>query len=135
MSNNITDNPKFIELGEMGKDGTVGGDGAGQSWSRRFAAVEPDGGYTVVTVYAYPVDMRERFSDDEREVQWDVECMTETACYHAKKEYDDDSSEPFATDYDYTYPFDVALDPNTEEFAEECAQGFLKNRVAAWMYA
>ena len=62
-------------LTEVERDGTVGGDGAGESWSFQY---EDDNG-TVWTHYVYPVYMPERFPDwAERETasDWDVESVS-----------------------------------------------------------
>lgn len=122
------------ELGEFSEDGVVGGDGAGQSWSRRFAWTNlVTGKYIVVTEYVYPVNMLERFGDDEDRVEWDVENQSVIETYPSKDEYDPDE-EAEDVEYGYNYPFDVPLNPNTEAFAKEAAQNWLCNHIQPWMY-
>lgn len=123
------------ELGEFGEDGVVGGDGAGQAWSRRFAWTNSvTGKYIVVTEYVYPVNMRERFNDDQDRIEWDVENQSVGEIYASKADFEANEGEPEDTEYDYNYPFDVAIDPNTEEFAEDAAQNWLRNHIQLWMY-
>lgn len=48
----------------VAKDGEVGGDGAGESWSVRWIKSLPDGTFAAVTSYYYPVDSSARGDGD-----------------------------------------------------------------------
>ena len=59
-------------------DGVVGGDGAGESISRRFSAELADGTFIIITSYYYPVNVGERFGEDREDAAtFDVENATE----------------------------------------------------------
>lgn len=96
--------------------GTVGGDGAGESWSRRFTKRNDDGTFAVITSYYYPVNIGERYSEDEREdaALFDVENMTE---FLVCTSLEDPGGTEVWTRYDYSAPCDFAFDTEAEAFA------------------
>ena len=131
MSDTINTMTNAEELGELVYGGTYGGDGSCEAYSRRFTWFNKDGKYIVITEYVYPVDMRARQHEDVV-VVWDVEMMSEIATYESKEDYDNNVEPEY--DYEYTYPFDVAIKPNTYEAAKNAAEAFTTNRLAVWMY-
>lgn len=91
--------------------GTVGGDGAGESWSRRFTRDNGDGTWTVRTSYYYPVDIAERFGEDrvQEGFPFDIESMWESIdCTDPADPGGTETAAPGA-EYEYDYPEALAF--------------------------
>lgn len=106
------------------RDGVVGGDGAGQSWSVRFA--HPDYPRHTLTIYVYVIDWFEK--DPQRAPgmldQWDVERMTSYDQWD--RPWNGDDAVVIDGEYDWDYPFDI---PPT---SEEQAEAFAKAHAEDW---
>lgn len=125
----------FVEDGEMGFDGQmIGGDGSGDALSRRFIWERPCGMVDVVTVYAYAVDMWERFNiaDDEQATEeacprWAVESYTVSESFDSLANYragEYPSVEDDASEYEYIEHF---IGPKTEDEANAMAREWLES--------
>lgn len=103
--------------------GTVGGEGAGESFERRFTAKLPDGTYAVVTSYYYPVNIGERWGEEREDAAaFDVENMTiATIC----TDVDDVGGTEVTSEIDYDFPAycSFLLEADAITYAEGAARG------------
>lgn len=116
----------YEEVGEMCPDGTVGGDGAGESQSRRWKRLRPDGNWDLVTVYGYAVDTEERNLPPVDGRKWIAEVCTETMVCT-------DPQEPGSTEVTCDYDYDDAVTAfayETEERALEVALNRVRSITA-----
>lgn len=117
----------YTEVGEMTPDGTVGGDGAGDSMSRRWQRQREDGNWDLVTVYAYAVFGPDRgWGEEDEEKPWHAEMSTETLICR-------DPEEPGSTEEwsDTRYDSDVsAFAYDTEAQAKDIAVAALRRTEA-----
>ena len=90
-------------------DGTVGGDGAGESVSVRYRAAEKPG--SLITAYWYTVDLRMRSDDQDDEYPWDVEEMVE---YLVCDDPDEPGSTEIWSDYKYDNPLGLSFKTEAE---------------------
>ena len=106
------------------RGGVVGGDGAGESWSVRFA--HRDYPRHTVTVYLYPVDFNERWGSgeatDEGGAHYDVEEFV--AFEYWDGPWSADESSVIDADHEQDYRNDLAL---TEEMAEALAKSLAED--------
>ena len=109
---------------EPQRDGTVGGDGAAECWSARWGKRNSDGTFALITSYYYPVDMRERYGDDDEDqsrfgdTPFDVELQVEFLICT-------DPADPGSSETWSNYEYDNALSLKgfpTLETADEAAK-------------
>ena len=97
----MTDTDLWTDEG-VAPGGTVGGDGAGESISRRFHQQLADGTYVAVESYWYPVNIGERFGEDREDAgMYDVENMT---CVTVCTDIEDPGMSEISSEYTYDFP-------------------------------